>query len=605
MKKQFLLALPSLAAYLVGNILFAQTTGTFIVADKGNRAYSCVDSLLHMTSIYNMVGLKDLNDPNDNPSNYRILKLQGSVITNDEITEPFAFSAYSQIYVEKKNTTFNGHNGLVIYTGLLQRPSTFFKNDTLKPYTVEKGATVSFSQDFFNNFEYWESGYDTETLQNRIIFVDEQNHISEPIGSHWVVGKGTYKVKVKAAVCGPNDLMWDSVYVIVKETPCLRLDIKDLPSVCSDDVIDITPYIQLDGGFASVSQLAEMSFKDKSNINPAANGVLDPHAINIGQMLNKTDKSPALEISYQPNVAQGAGVCAAYFYRFAHRVPTKYIMTNLVFLKDNSNRMVYYEIDGEYFGFNNSFNKQFFRTMFLDYYNVFSGTLLNFYSESQPKTEVVGSVLSPGNYTIKATNPNCEADTSTFKVTIKNRDFDITWKSATAIGKGYFTFTAPDYPNATYSWFAYGGSVVSGLGTKEIVVYYSESASPAVTVSCEITLPASPNARLEEGEVKEKSSLYLDVKAVKTIDQLLVLNTPQEQTLATSSSSVYPNPGRGSFTISGTGTYDLKVYNSLGQLVHQETSYEANSALILDTKGMHFVYLIQNENRQILKVMVQ
>ena len=66
--------------------LSAQTTGTYVVADRTQHVRSCQDSLITLANIISRTGILDINDPNDNVSQYKMFKLNGSVITTEEVT---------------------------------------------------------------------------------------------------------------------------------------------------------------------------------------------------------------------------------------------------------------------------------------------------------------------------------------------------------------------------------------------------------------------------------------------------------------------------------------------------------------------------------------
>lgn len=598
MKKSLLHITYFMASLVLGNMLSAQTTGTFIVTDKTNRMASCADTSITLADIFRETGIRDLHDPNDDVSKYQIKRLHGSVITEDIITD-LKYSDHSLVYIEKKDTPFNGHNGLVIHLDLIQAPTRLFKKDTLK-YTIEKGAKVSYTQDFFANFEYWSSGKDTEELPERMFFIDEANNVPvTAVGSHWTVGKGNYKIKVKVAVCDANDLMWDSISVIVTETPCSFVELRNLPGACRDQVLDLTSYMYVDGAPATATQLADLTFLDRSNVfNPAGGAAVNPTALDLSTMYNTTDRFPNIEIAYQPNVA--LGVCANTAYRFGLKVPSNFISTNVVFLRDNAGALRTYQIDGDYYGFNNSFKKDIFQKLFIAPYQVMQGTTFTFYPEGSFSNPVVGPTLSPGAYKAVAKHPDCASDSSVFSVTIKNNDFDIIWKSAQNIGNGYYTFTADEYPDADYGWMVWGGSIVAGLGTREITVYFSQEMSPAISARCYITLSG---ARMAGESAYLAAAVYVNVQEGKSLDALIT--GVDTETIALQGASIYPNPASESFAISGSGTYDLKVYDSMGRLVLQNTTYEAHIPIQVSSKGIHVVHINSNGRRQVLKVTVQ
>src|SRR5690606_21536807 len=125
----------------------------------------------------------------------------------------------------------------------------------------------------------------------------------------------------------------------------------------------------------------------------------------------------------------------------------------------------------------------------------------------------------------------------------KESNFKIFMDSEQNQGKGDYIFTAPSYPGATYEWMQWGGAIVSGSGTNQLTVYYSENASQGVFVTCKITIPA-PSARIVEGE--DPSVLYaaLYLTEDENGDKVEIISevpTGVTTDLSTSFASAYPN----------------------------------------------------------------
>ncbi len=241
--------------------------------------------------------------------------------------------------------------------------------------------------------------------------------------------------------------------------------------------------------------------------------------------------------------------------------------------------------------------------MYIDNYNVFAGTVLDFYTDAALQNIVTGDNLVVGTYHVKATNPACANDLTKFTIDVKNRNFNIVWQGAQNIGKGYYNFTAPDYPGATYTWFVWGGSIVNGLNTKEIRVYYSENAAQHVAVYCKITLPSARTTA--DGVIG--SALYLSATGQ---DGTMEVWEPQvvtsvEEPVNLTGAVAYPNPAENTFMISGEGEFQLSVYNALGQLVYENKTYTAETPVTIQSKGVHVVHLNQANRNQILKVVLK
>jgi len=597
------LLLLSFVKVLFGGMLLAQPSGTFVTADNGNRMSSCADTLITLEDIYTQCGIRDLNDPGDNVSNYRLLQLNGSVITENEITGPFKYSDYDIIYIKKKNTPFTGHNGLSIFLNIIVPPSRYFTKDTLK-YTVEKGAKVNYLKDFFTNTEFWGTGKDTEDFHDRLFIYDGVNpERSVKNFTDWTTfGKGIYRLRLSYAICSAADVHSQEMYVKVDESPCHNLELRNMPSVCLDDIIDIRPYVFLDGHQATEEELGDMIFLDKSD-NAKPNDIIpvNPAAIDLSTMWeSNSTKFPKIEIRYQPNI--DLGICSNYFYNFVPKVPTKLMATDVIMSKDSYGRTLVYMIDGVYYGFNNVFHKNVLKEIYLDHNTNHNGTEFNFFTDQKYESIVTGNDLSPGDYYVLATNPDCNEDSTSFKIRVLNRDFEITWQNALNMGKGYYTFTAPsNYPGATYSWFVWGGEIVSGINTNQITVYYSEKASKGVTVSCSITLPTVRVA----GTPVMASGLYLTSNDAGEKEEIKAEIITSTSNIVENLSTVYPNPSEGEIVISGKGQYELKIYNSLGQLIHEDNAYTPDAPVSIESKGMHMIRLIQNGKVQTIKTLVK
>ncbi|GAL86557.1 hypothetical protein CHU_0268 [Sporocytophaga myxococcoides] len=600
MRKRLLL---SIAKVLFGGMVLAQTSGAFVTADNGNRMSSCADTLITLEDIYTQCGIRDLNDPNDDVSMYRILQLNGSVITETEITEAFKYSDYETIYINKKNTPFNGRNGIAIFLNIIIPPTRYFTKDTLK-YIVEKGAKVNYLKDFLTNIEYWGTGKDTEDFHDRLFLYDGVNPETavKNLTDWTTLGKGIYRMRLSYAICSADDIHSKEMYVKVDESPCHSLELRNMPSICLDEVLDIRPYVYLDGHVATEEELADMSFLDKSD-NAKPNDILpvDPAAIDLSTMWeSKSTKFPKIEIRYQPNI--DLGICNKYFYNFVPKVPTKLMTTDVIMSKDSYGSTLVYMIDGDYYGFNNVFHKNVLKEIYLDYNTNHIGTEFSYFTDDKYENIVTGNDLSPGDYYVLATNSECNEDSSSFKIRVLNRDFDITWQNAFNMGKGYYIFTAPSiYPGATYSWFVWGGEIVSGINTNQITVYYSEKASKGVTVSCTITFPAARSA----GNAVLASGLYLTSNEAGEKEEIKAEIVTGINNVVEELSSVYPNPSEGKIVISGKGVYDLKIYNGLGQLIYENNAYTPETPVELDNKGMHMIRLIQNGKAQTLRAIVK
>jgi hypothetical protein len=591
------------ALLIYSGSLFAQADGTHIVADNGVGLYSCEDSLLTLESIYNRVGIKDLNDPNATVNDYTMVRLNGVMITNEVIDQPIRYSDYDKVFIRKNNyTPGSGHWGVSIFLHHVTLPERLFSKDTLE-YFVDKDGSTDFFKDVAEITDFTSIMYSGEDfLLHNMFFTDEKTGVEYSLreNTQWVLGKGTYKIRASATICGEDAVLWDSLYIVVNETPCLQVEIKGMPGYCREDIIDITPYVYIDGQVATPTQLAQTTFWDRSSmfIYPDEKTEIDATAVDITSMYNFIYQYPNIEIVYEPNTA--FGFCNATIERLSPKVPSKWLVTgDTVFAKNNKGFQSKYVIDGDYYGFNNSFDRNIFSKLYLESYDVFDGTVFQIFKDNNFTTEVNSSNLSPATYYIRATNSTfCANDTSVFMVNVKNRDFEMTWMKEENKGPGYYTFTAPEYAGASYSWQWGGGSIVSGLNTNQVTVYYTNNHSSMVSIQCKVTLP---NTRLTSGGALN-SALYLNLD-----EEEVILGNSNSNLLAenTNTSTVFPNPARSSFSISGTGIYELKMYNTLGVLIRQNSAYKANTPINMDETGMHIIHLSQEGKVQFLKVYLE
>src|SRR6478735_1078921 len=333
-----------------------QAQNTYIVMDNHPRVTSCNDTLISLQDIYELTGMHDLDDPTDDYTKYRMLELQGSLITSNVITGPIHYTDYAQIYVEKTGTVFNGHNGVVVYIERLTRPTTLFAQDTLK-YIVDRGATKNYVEDFFGNLNLWDGGKNTIPLPERIFFKDMNGGTEAAIQNspNWTPqGAGVYRLRIEAAGCTSTDIIKDTIFVKITETLCHSIQVKNMPALCLDDVADITPYVYVDGLVATPSEIADMTFYDRSRAITSGPAVtFTPTAMNVAPMYSNslTDPFyPKIEIVYQPNVDLNLG-CPMYTPILNTKLPMKFMTTNLVFVNSGKS---YYNIDDKtYYSFNN------------------------------------------------------------------------------------------------------------------------------------------------------------------------------------------------------------------------------------------------------------
>jgi len=70
--------------------------------------------------------------------------------------------------------------------------------------------------------------------------------------------------------------------------------------------------------------------------------------------------------------------------------------------------------------------------------------------------------------------------------------------------------------------------------------------------------------------------------------------------------NIYPNPSNGTFTVNHSGTSNILIRNSLGQVISPTTITKENTTEIkIETKGIYFVTIESNKNSITKKVIVQ
>jgi len=603
--------IPLLISFLISALfagpLLAQTTGTFVVADNGTHLSSCLDTNITLNDVYTQLGIRDLDDSNEDVSNYRLLELNGSVITENEISDPFKFSDYSTFFIEKKNTIHTGHTGLQIFVNIITPPTSLFKKDTLW-YTVDKGAKKNIVDDFFNEttINFWNSGKDVLSLDERILFRDMSTNTELPIKQipNWtLLGPGLYRIVYLASVCEASDIFSDTLFVDVKESLCQSIQLNGTLSFCRDEIADIRSFIYVGDHVATSIELADMTFYNRSN-SASAGSVIDPSSVDMSEFDSPILYFPKIEIAYQPNVS--LGTCSLYQYMLDTRVPTP-ISGSTLLVHDNYGTQRVVNVESQFYAFNNSFNKSVLSELYLNNYNVFNGTAFHFYTDAAYQNEIITEEIPAGDYYLLALNPACDEDSAKFTMNVKESDFKIIFDSEKNQGKGYYTFTTPTYPGATYEWMQWGGSIVAGLGTNEVTVYYSENASQGVFITCKITIP-SPAAKISADD--ESTILYgaIYLKEDENKDKIeIVSGTTTGITSGISSdfASAYPNPADGVFVIDGEGEFDVKIYNAIGDLVLEQENYHPNTALQLNSKGMHFAHLTKQGKTQTIKLIIK
>ncbi|HEY8401936.1 MAG TPA: T9SS type A sorting domain-containing protein [Cytophagaceae bacterium] len=596
------------AGLFCGGGLLAQTTGTFIVADNGSHMSSCLDTNITLNDIYTQLAIRDLHDSNEDVTNYRLLELNGSLITQNEITGSFKFSDYSSIYIEKKNTTLTGHNGVQVFLNIITPPTTLFKIDTLE-YVVDKGEKAKITEDFFNTaLDFWTSGKDVLGLQERILFMDMSTDIERPISEvpSWaLLEPGLYRIVHFVSVCEASDIFRDTLFVKVTESLCHSIQVKGSPSFCRDEIADIRPFVYIDGHIATEIELDDMTFYNQSN-SSASGSVIDPSAIDMSEFIGTVDYFPKIKIEYQPNVT--LGTCDTYNYVLDTRVPTPIVASsNVLFVNDNYNNQQIVTVESQFYAFDNVFHKNVLQEMYLDNYNVYDGTTFHFYTDAAYQNEITASQIPAGDYYLLALNPACDEDSAKFSINVKEANVELFMESELNQGKGYYTFTAPSYPGATYEWMQWGGAIVSGLGTNQVLVYYSENASHGVFITCKITVP-SPSAKLAEGE--EPSVLYAALYLTEDENGDKIEITSEVPTgissfISSGFTSAYPNPAEGAISFTGDKEFDLKVINAMGQTIFEQKNYTPNTPIHINEKGIHVAHLTQNGKTHSIKIVLR
>lgn len=160
------------------------------------------------------------------------------------------------------------------------------------------------------------------------------------------------------------------------------------------------------------------------------------------------------------------------------------------------------------------------------------------------------------------------------------------------------TFNATASTGATsYNWTITGpGTIASGQGTQQVKIDGNNQTGT-------INLCVAPMVNACTGATKKCKSITVGAC------------TGIEDTELSKLISVYPNPGRGLFVIdlkdiSETDVYEVKIFNTLGQLVRQQKlSTDANNRLTLDisdeSKGLYSVHLSIGDQNVVKSIILE
>ena len=70
--------------------------------------------------------------------------------------------------------------------------------------------------------------------------------------------------------------------------------------------------------------------------------------------------------------------------------------------------------------------------------------------------------------------------------------------------------------------------------------------------------------------------------------------------------SIYPNPSTGALTIEASAGADVIVYNVTGKVVFRKANIDNNELIDADlTKGMYFVSVTKDNNKEVVKLIIE
>lgn len=221
----------------------------------------------------------------------------------------------------------------------------------------------------------------------------------------------------------------------------------------------------------------------------------------------------------------------------------------------------------------------------------------------------VNSTVLPGVYTInyklcdKANLSICDTATITITIVGINAVND-TYNTTT----NNVSFFATIFANDTY----YGAAATANNTTLTVL-----NSIPGITVSAfgNVTLSATlaPGTYTINYQLCDKNkpticdTATITIKYVKTKSKM----NSQDEVIANPEISIYPNPTEGIFNIDLKGydesTFDLAVYNTLGQLIHKGsvTTQNANQIDLTRFEAGSYYITLQNATTTINKIIVK
>jgi len=178
-------------------------------------------------------------------------------------------------------------------------------------------------------------------------------------------------------------------------------------------------------------------------------------------------------------------------------------------------------------------------------------------------------------------------------VVISLKPFDATFNVTSPIcvnDSVLFTFNGSPSPTSSgfFNWNFDGGVATPGTGIGPHIVTYSEAGFKNVSLSISSNLCALGTYT---------TTFQVDTCATSN---LVKNNSPFKFT-------IFPNPSNGNFNINidQLGNYQLKIYNSVGQLIKQASIGSGNSTINLKTQNISsglYILEITNEQQQRLKI---
>lgn len=191
-------------------------------------------------------------------------------------------------------------------------------------------------------------------------------------------------------------------------------------------------------------------------------------------------------------------------------------------------------------------------------------------------------------------------------------DSDVLGKGNDDLPLGDLRWTADyvDADNADLASVTINGNPLSGFSA-DVTSYTVELPASTVDVPEIIGTPLSPYAKVETEEPSAlPGSATITVTSedgfvTKEYEIFMFVGVSVQEDLA-NQVKVYPNPSRGSFTVSEASGATLNIYNITGKLVYTKTNLNANEFISTELpRGIYMLEIAGNNFRKVNKLVIK